>query len=87
MSGLTVVAEGERLDSFRVAYVRKYSPAEKADIRPGDYIISVAGYSGKELDLNAMYKIFNFKAGKKIKIYVRRDGDLIKKEMYLEDVI
>jgi C-terminal processing protease CtpA/Prc len=87
MSGLTVAADGEDLDIYRITMVKEGSPAEKADLRENDIIESVNGISNEKLKLSDLYKIFNYKDGKKIRMYVRRDGDLVYKTFKLEDIL
>lgn len=87
MSGLTVIADGENLDIYRISKVMKDSPADKADIRINDIIISINGIDHEKLELGDIYKIFNFKAGKKIRMYLRRDGTLLSKTFRLEDIL
>jgi hypothetical protein len=87
MSGLTIIATGQKLDNFVVSFVRKGSPANKADIRPGDEVVSVNGYEGEDLDMNAIYKIFNYMPNKSVRMVIRRNGEALRKDFVLEDVI
>ena len=49
MSGLTVIADGEDLDFYRIIEIKEGSPAEKADIRVNDIIESINGLDNEKL--------------------------------------
>lgn len=87
MSGLTVMADGEDLDIYRITKVKEGSPADRADLRVNDVIESINGISNEKLELSDLYKIFNYKEGKKIRMYIRRDGALISRTFKLEDIL
>jgi predicted aspartyl protease len=87
MSGLTVVAQGEDLNIYKISRVKEGSPAEKADLRIDDTIVSVNGIDNEKLKLSDLYKIFNYREGKKIKMYIRRDGTLMPKTFRLENLL
>jgi hypothetical protein len=87
MSGLTIRADGQDLKNFTISQVRKDSPAERADIRINDSIILLNGLSAQDLTLSDIYKIFNYKPGKIIRIYLRRNNEVLKKQFVLEDLI
>ena len=54
---------------------------------PGDQIISVNGISAKNLDLNSVNGFFNSKPGRKIRLEISRNGEKMKKEIFLQDQI
>ena len=87
MSGLTVSAKGDNLRIFEVELVRKDSPADRADIREGDIILSINGYSDKNINLNEIYQIFNSKEGRRIRLRISRDGKIIQKKFRLERIL
>jgi len=87
MSGITVVAEGENLNVYKISHIKKGSPAERADIRINDSIASINGISDEKLELGDLYRIFNYKEGKKVKMYIRRNGEFIRKTFKLEDML
>jgi hypothetical protein len=87
MSGLTVIADGEDLDIYIISKVKEGSPAAKADIRINDTIVSINGIDNEKLQLGDIYKIFNYKAGKKVKMYIRRNGAVMSKSFRLEDLL
>ncbi len=64
--------------------ISKDSPAEKADLRKNDYIISIDGkrvYSSEDVS----DEISKIKAGEKIIVELERDGKIMKKEVILEE--
>lgn len=87
MSGLTIIATGDDLNSFKVADVREGSPADLAGIQKGDSILYVNGLSTEKITLNDTYKLFNYRDGKKINLYIKR-GDMYEKKAFrLKDVL
>ena len=87
MSGLTITAEGQELNSYRIASVRDHSPAAEADIRPGDILLSLQGYGKKDLDLNDIYKIFNFDTNRTVTLTIDRNGTILKKQFLLKNML
>jgi len=87
MSGITVVADGEELTYYRIIEVKKDSPADKADVRVNDIILTVNGLDKEKLQLGDIYKIFNYKAGKKITLSLQRDNKILNKSFRLEDIL
>jgi len=87
MSGLTISAQGDKLDKFAVELVRADSPAEKVDIREGDLIKSINGVKNEDVNLNEIYQLFNSKEGRNIKLAITRDGETLKKQFKLERVL
>jgi hypothetical protein len=87
MSGLTLKAKGSRLQNFEITDVREKSPAEGADIKAGDLVLTINGINASLLDLNQMNAFFNLKPGKKLTIEVDRNGQRLKKEFRLANQI
>jgi hypothetical protein len=86
-SGINVIATGESLKTYIVLGIVKGSPAEEADIRKGDEIIQVGRKRGAFLSLNGIQRTFLKKAGTKVPVTVRRDGEKIKKTIVLRDLL
>ncbi|MFC2125322.1 aspartyl protease family protein [Bacteroidota bacterium] len=87
MSGLTVSAKGDGLNTFSVELVRENSPADKVDIREGDVITSINGYQNEDVTLNQIYQLFNSKEGKSIRLGITRKGKNMKKRFDLERIL
>jgi hypothetical protein len=87
MSGLTISAQGNDLNSFVVELVRSDSPAERVGIREGDKITMLNGYKDKDITLNNIYQLFNSKEGKSIRLTLTRNGRTLKKRFKLERIL
>jgi Periplasmic protease len=87
LSGLTIRAKGSRLRNFEISDVRVNSTAYHADLKIGDAILSVNGYSVEELELNNVNNLFNSKPGKKVVVEIERQGKKLRKEFRLESQI
>lgn len=85
LSGLTVRAKGNRLNTFEITDIRKFSSSDKAGLQIGDQIISVNGQSVKDLDLNQLNGFLNVKPGKKVLVSVKRNNEMFSTKMVLEN--
>ncbi|GAA5035569.1 hypothetical protein GCM10011506_32260 [Marivirga lumbricoides] len=88
-SGLTIVAKGEIFlePYYEIEEVRKGTPAYEAGIRAKDILLSLNNTKSKNLDLDMINNTLSKKAGKKIKIKVKRNDEVIETEFYLEEFI
>jgi len=82
--GIEILCLYPGLNIYQVAQVYDNSPAERAGIRKNDLIISINGTGANDLSLNEIYKLFQEKAGKKIKIIMDRSDQRIKFSFELE---
>src|SRR5688572_20402152 len=87
LSGITLKAKGSALNIFEVTEVRDKSASQRGGLLPGDQIISVNGISAKNLDLNSVNGFFNSKPGRKIRLEISRNGEKMRKEIFLQDQI
>ena len=87
MSGLTVNAKGEDLDTLEVGDVKEGSPADNVGIMEGDVILKINSKNLENSKLSDIYALLRKKAGKKIKCKILRDGEKIIKVFYLERMI
>lgn len=85
LSGLTVRAKGNRLNTFEITDIRKFSSSDKAGLKVGDQIISINGLNVKDLDLNQLNGYLNLKPGKKVLVSVKRNNELFSTKMVLEN--
>ncbi len=86
-SGLVIFAVGHNLNEYLINSVIKKSPAELAGVQPGDLIKKVNGIPSAFFSLGDITRILKKKVGKKIKLVLIRDGERIKKEFRLRDLI
>lgn len=88
-SGLTIVAKGEIFlePYYEIEEVRKGTPAYNAGIRSKDILLSLNNAKSKNLNLDMINNILSKKAGKKIKVKVKRNDTVIETEFFLEEFI
>lgn len=86
-SGLIVFAFGIDFNQYVVKDIIENSPAEKADIRAGDIILKLQGFSSRFFSLDGINLLFQKKVGKRIRLVLQRDGEVIRKEFTLRDLI
>jgi hypothetical protein len=86
-SGLFVTASGAALSKFIVFDIVPLSPAAKAGIISGDEIKSVNGVPASFFKLQDLMSKFRGKVGKRINMIILRNGERIKTELKLEDLI
>lgn len=87
MSGLEFIALGVGLNIFKVQSIRKDSPADRAGIMEGDIIKRINGINSDNLDLNSLNSYFRIKEGKKIKLKILRNDEILLKKFRLERLI
>jgi hypothetical protein len=86
-SGLMVFAYGIDLDRFVVHDIIEGSPAEEADIRPGDIIFRLQGIQAGDLTLDGISRMLQRKPGKTIRVEIARNNVLLQKKFKLRDLI
>jgi len=87
LSGLVVKAKGSRLNTFEIVKVRENSTGENAGFKKGDIIRSINNVAASNMNLNHIVNFLNAKEGKKLKIEVMRDNEIIKKVFRLKSQI
>jgi len=86
-SGLIIFAFGPDLRQFYVKSVLPDTPAEKADIRPGDLILKIGLWRHNFWTLERIARLLQGKPNKKIRIVIERNGVKMKKSFLLEDFL
>ena len=86
-TGLTFAARGLKLDVLEVIEVRKGSPADLAGVKCNDKVYKINGQRMGNVQLADIAKIFRKRDGKKIKMIVLRDGQKVKVDFRLQDLI
>ncbi|MFW5792750.1 MAG: PDZ domain-containing protein [Bacteroidota bacterium] len=84
LSGIEVIAEGIGFNKFKVEYVSPGSPAEEADIRAGDYIISIDQLSTVHSSLDEVAAILNSSPNTRLKLKIQRDEEILTKQLVLK---
>ncbi|MFT6865711.1 MAG: putative aspartyl protease [Cyclobacteriaceae bacterium] len=87
MSGMTLITDGKQLDTLMVQEVEKNTPAYQADIRPGDYLLKINGFSMGNNSVSDINALLRRKHGLKIRAVILRDDQKIKKVFKLRRLI
>ncbi|MBL7809242.1 MAG: PDZ domain-containing protein, partial [Saprospiraceae bacterium] len=86
-SGLSIIASGFNLNYFTVLNVLPGSPADEAGIHAGDRIMRIGFWAASMRTLAELNGLLQQKPGKKVKIVVKRNGEVMKKQIILRDLI
>lgn len=86
-SGMILYAYGLQFNQFVVNEVLDNSPASHADIRPGDVLLRIQGTSAQYFNLDGVNKLLQKRPGKKIRLQLVREKEIIHKELILMDLI
>ncbi len=86
-SGMSIIASGRNKDKYIVQIVHPNSPASEVGIQKGDQIIRVRGIPSNFLTLSTINSSLERKAGKITRLVILRDGEKIKKNIKLRDLI
>lgn len=86
-SGLIIFAFSDNFNQFVVKDVIESSPAAQADIRPDDLIIKIQGFPSHFYSLEEINAMLQRKIGKRVRLVIKRDGQKLKKEFFLRELI
>ena len=86
-SGMIVISGGLDLNSFYIAHILQGTPAANAGLMENDQIIKINSWPTSFYSLSKINRMLQQKAGKKIKLSVRRNGQKLKFEFYLKPLI
>jgi C-terminal processing protease CtpA/Prc len=87
MSGIELRAKGENFRTFIIEKLQAGSPAAAAGLMPGDEILSMNGKMASQLRLGDILKMLQRGEGKEVKIFVRRDTELVFTSFFLKRMI
>ncbi len=87
MSGLTLNAKGEDLDSIEVVDVKEGSPADLSGFEKGDVILNINHKNLRNSSLSEITGLLRRKKGLKVRCRILRDGEKLKKSFFLERMI
>ena len=85
-SGMLIYALGEKLNEYYIKTIYPDTPAQEAGLLPGDKILKIGFWSSKFYSLSGILSKLQGKEGKKIKIKVERNGEVIKTEFRLRNL-
>lgn len=86
-SGLTLIVAGSYFNSFIVYDILENSPAYEAGIRKGDIIKNVNWFPSNLLSLGNINNKLEKRAGKKIRMKIKRKGKKLTYSFHLRDLI
>lgn len=75
----------QREDGIEVLHVYKNSPAERSNIKEGDYIVAINTKGAMEMTLPQIWNSFHYKEGKGFTLEMRRDGKKYESKIVLSD--
>ena len=87
MSGMTLNAVGRYLDTLKVVAIDENSPASTVGILKEDVILSINGRNLRTHKLSDIYQLLRSRDGRRIKMKIFRDGEKLKKNLFLRRVI
>jgi hypothetical protein len=73
--------------SFQVSLVRKGSPAHLAGIMEGDIVLEVNGKPAYSMEMQELIYILSYKENKKIKLLIDRNGEHLRREFILKNLL
>ena len=86
-SGMYLMSTGEPDGVLLVQYVVPGSPAQEAGIRRGDQLLTAGALPGKPENLAAINLKLQKKAGKKIRLRLLRDGQVMEQNIVLRNLL
>ncbi len=87
LSGLDITTPIPDFPMFEVTKIRKGSPAWIAGLEVGDQIVSINGIETSEFSLSNIIQMLQSKAGRTMRVDIRRQNELISAKFTLEDPI
>ncbi len=86
-SGMSFLASGNTLQDFIVRRVIINSPANEAGVQVEDRLLRINGMGRRNLSLQQITRILQGKPNKRIRMVLLRDGEKIKVEFRLRDLV
>lgn len=87
MSGFEVSTPLPGVNFYEVSYVVPNSPATAVGVQIGDEMVSINGKSCFELSLNEVLEIMESKPGRKLRLKLRRNGEVVNVNLVLQSRI
>lgn len=86
-SGMNLIASGKNLNYFTVLNILPGSPADEAGIKAGDRVLRIGFWAAGMRTLEELQQLLQQKPGKSVKIAIKRDGKVLKKQIVLRNLI
>ena len=86
-SGINVIAAGEGLNAYYVSKIIPNSAADKKGVQEGDELIFIDGKPASFYDLTEVNTLLRQSPGTSLKLIIRREGVLFKKEIRLKKIL
>ncbi|MEP6792954.1 MAG: PDZ domain-containing protein [Saprospiraceae bacterium] len=86
-SGLIIFAFSDDFNQFVVKDIIDSSPAAEADIRINDILLKIHGFPTHFYSLEEINAMLQKKVGKRVKLVIKRDGQKLRKEIVLRELI
>ena len=86
-SGIILIASGPNLNDYFIQDVLPHSPADVVGLQAGDEILTIHGIHVSLFSMGWLARRFQGKIGKKIRLKIRRDGQKVRKELFLAELI
>lgn len=77
MAGIEITTPVPNSNIYLVSHINQNSPASKVDIKKNDQIVRINGVRADEYNVNQIYRLFRSRQGKKVKLELRRNGDVL----------
>jgi hypothetical protein len=87
MSGLDIAALHPEKQEYTIVRIKENSPAAKAGLKQGDVLISVNYSNTNHYTLDEVLYLFQSHEGRKLRVKVLRNGELIKTSFRLEKLL
>jgi len=87
MSGMKLIAPYPGLPLFEISEILESSPADIAGLRVGDHLVSINNIKASKYSLSEIRNILQHREGKKIRITVSRNGEILKTQFLLVRLI
>lgn len=86
MSGIDIVNTMPGLPYYKIINVQKGSPGDMAGLLPNDIIVYINHTAAKDISLSEINQLLMSRENRNIKMWVERDGQLIKTDFRLQKV-
>jgi hypothetical protein len=86
LTGIEIITPYIGLPIYQISQVRKDSPADIAGVKIGDQIVAINNITTLSYTFNDIILLFRSKEGRKVKLKLNRNGDIIIATFRLEEI-